>query len=889
MLDPVSVEITYGLERILIGMLSLDHFKDIPWNESLSYGDVRLEAEVEHSRYYLELADIGRLKDMYTLSEAEARAALEHDLILPAYDNLLHCSHLFNVLDARGAVGVTERAALFGRMRELSREISEKYVDQRRRLEFPWMDRGGAAAAAPPRTEEAGTPPAQAETFVLEIGTEELPAGDVSQALETLEALAPALLEEHRLACKAVRVAGTPRRLIVEVAGLAPTQDEVVELVKGPPEARAFDAAGAPTPAAAGWARKQGLPGSPEALRGMVRDLEGGRYLAAEVRRGGEATSTVLARQVLPRLVEGIAFDQTMRWIGTPGDSPGAAALRRTAFARPIRWLMALHGGHLVAFEFAGLRSGRTTRGLRLRAPEQVSVSRAADYRGLLAAHGVLCDPAERQTRILEQARALARGVAGQMENDEALLREVANLVEAPQALLGDFDSSFLSLPDEVLVAVMKKHQRYFPVRDGNGRLLPHFIVVGNGGQDGLETIRAGNEHVLRARFADADFFLHKDREHPLEFYRPLLARLTFQAKLGTILDKAERVESLAPQLAADLRLTKNETAAARRAAFLCKADLATAMVAEMTSLQGVLGRIYALESGETEAVAQAIFEHHLPRFPGDALPETPAGIAVGLADRLDTLAGLFAAGMQPSGARDPFALRRTAVGLVQLLVTGGLRVDLRRWLELASRKLPIAFPDEALGACLQFIAARQEALLLSEGRRYDVVAAILQAQGQDPAGVARAVVELEAAVADAGWPPVLQAYARCARILPRPASKDSREGRGMVPRPSSGGSKDGRRVTPSQKVGGAVDPRLFEMEAERVLYAAVEGIRRPAESVGELVRSLQALVALITEFFDKVLVMDEDKAKRANRLALVGRVVELADGIADLSRLEGF
>jgi len=888
MLDPVSVEITYGLERILIGMLSLDHFKDIPWNESLSYGDVRLEAEVEHSRYYLELADIGRLKDMYTLSEAEARAALEHDLILPAYDNLLHCSHLFNVLDARGAVGVAERAALFGRMRELSREISEKYVDQRRRLEFPWMDRGGAAAAAPPRTEEAA-PPAQAESFVLEIGTEELPAGDVSQALATLAALAPALLEEHRLAHKAVRVAGTPRRLIVEVAGLAPTQDEVVELVKGPPEARAFDAAGAPTPAAAGWARKQGLPGSPESLRGMVRDLEGGRYLAAEVRRGGEATSTVLARQVLPRLLEGIGFDQTMRWIGTPGDSPEAVALRRTEFSRPIRWLLALHGRHIVPFEYAGLQAGATTRGLRFRGADTVRIAEAGDYASRLHELEIIIDPAERRQRIIAQAQRLAAGVGGNLAHDKDLLEEVANLVEAPQSLIGEFDFSFLDLPEEVLVAVMRKHQRYFPVRDKGGRLMPHFVAVCNDGQEGLATIRSGYEHVLRARFADAAFFLGRDRARTLESFRAKLASLTYHAALGSMLDKAERIDRLAPQVAADLRLAPNEAAIARRAAYLCKADLATAMVAEMTSLQGVLGRIYARESGEPETVAQAIFEHHLPRFAGDALPESPAGIAVGLADRIDTLAGLFAAGMQPSGARDPFALRRTAVGLVQLLVTGGLRVDLRRWLELAGRELPIAFTDEALGACLQFIAARQEALLLAEGRRYDVVAAVLQAQGQDPAGVAPAVVELEAAVADAGWPPVLQAYARCARILPRPASKDSKEGRGMVPRPSSGGSKDGRRVTPSQKVGGAVDPKLFEMEAERVLYAAVEGIRRPAESVGELMRSLQALVAPITDFFDKVLVMDEDKGKRANRLVLVQRVVELADGIADLSKLEGF
>jgi len=858
-LDPVSVEITYGLERILIGMLSLDHFKDIPWNGSRSYGDVLLAGEVEHSRYYLEQADVGRLGALFTLNEEEARAALERGLVLPAYDHLLRCSHLFNALDARGAVGVTERAALFGRMRALSRAVAERYVEQRRALEFPWLSEATPGAGA--IVDESTPPPSGPEDFVLEVGTEELPAGDVSLAVRSLQERAPALLAEHGLEHGGVRAAGTPRRLVVEVDRLAARQAETVETVKGPPEARAFDGDGWPTPAARGWARKFGLDAGREALRAMVAEIDGGRYLVAQVRRSGEAASEVLARHVLPRLVGGIEFEQTMRWIGVPGEAAEAVALRRTAFARPIRWIVALHGAHLVPFEFAGLRAGRRTRGLRLREPEAITLDDAATFAAALAEAGVVLDPAERRRAILEQVDALARQVGGRVAPDEALLEEVANQVEAPHAVRGAFDPAFLSAPPEVLVAVMKKHQRYFPVEDKAGRLMPYFIAVRNGDGAGLDTVRAGNEHVLRARFADALFFLRKDRQGHAEHFRSKTALLTFQRDLGSMLDKSERMKRLVLPLSEEVfRMDRPTRAHAVRAAELCKADLATAIVTEMTSLQGVIGRIYAREWwGEPEAVAQAIFEHYLPRFAGDALPESAAGAAVGVADRLDTLAGLFAVGLQPTGARDPFALRRTAIGLVQILVSRGLRFDLEVWLRQAGAWLGDAFSEDALRACLEFIAARQEALLLAEGYRHDVVTAVLAAQGHDPAGAARAAAALTAAIQEPDWLPVLQAYARCARIVR------------------------------NEKVHGVVDPRRLSQPEERTLFAALENTPRPIDSVPTLVGSLRALVPPITAFFDEVLVMDPDAKVRADRLALVQRVVELADGIADLSKLEGF
>jgi glycyl-tRNA synthetase len=605
----------------------------------------------------------------------------------------------------------------------------------------------------------------------------------------------------------------------------------------------------------------------------MVRELEGGRYLAADVRRGGEPAANVLARHVLPRLIEGIAFDQTMRWIGTPGESAEAVALRRTSFSRPIRWLLALHGEQVVPLRFAGLLAGRETRSLRFGDPEVLSIARASAYRGALAKAGVVVDPAERRRLILEQARALAAAVEGEIDSEVDLAEEVSQLVEAPYALRGSFDPAFLTLPEEVLAAVMKKHQRYFPVRKASGGLLPHFIVVRNGGEQGMDSIRAGNEHVLRARFADAEFFLRKDQAQPLEFYRGRLEQLTFHARLGSMLDKAGRIDALTPQIAADVGLTGVEAKTAQRTAFLCKADLATAMVAEMTSLQGVVGRIYAQRSGEPEAVAQAIYEHYLPRFSGDGLPESPVGVVVGLADRVDTLAGLFAADARPTGTRDPFALRRTALGLIEILVARGIEIEIGDWLDKAAQYLPVQLSDDRRTNCLLFLRDRQGTAWLGQGHRYDVVQAVINVSDRlgkprcNPARAAAALSVMEVAVADSGWPPVLQAYARCARIVPRPTSRDTNEGRGS---------------------DGAVDPGLFEMDAERSLLTAIEATTRPV-SAQALVESLKGLVSPITEFFDKVLVMDEDPAKRANRLALVQRVVALADGIADLSKLEGF
>jgi len=863
-LEPVSVEITYGLERIAIALQRVSSFREIQWNQAFTDGDVNLQAEQEHSKYYFEIADVERLRQMYDLFEAEANACLEQGLVLPAHDYVLKCSHTFNVLDTRGAIGVTERQAFFGRMRDLSRRVAEAYLAQRQALGFPWREREvrlvsavsptSASMAKPNDLGGGATPDPEAKDgslFLLEIGTEELPARDLSDALAQLRARLPGWLEELRLTYQSVEVMGTPRRLVVQVKGLADRQSDHEMLVKGPPAARAFNADGSPTPAAEGFARNKGIKVSDL----QVQEIDGGRYVVAVIREEGNPTPAVLAK-ALPDLIASLRFEKSMRWNQS-----------NISFSRPIRWLMALYDTTPIPFEYAGLTAQPRTRGLRFLQPPEIQLNSAEDYFHFLQSQGIVLDPQQRQAKIAAQVQQQAQAVGGHSELDPDLLSEVTHLVEAPTVLRGTFDVSHLELPREVLISVMKKHQRYFPVQSMDGALLPYFLTVANkptseDGCEGATVIIEGNEHVIRARFADAAYFVREDLKQPLEKFLPRLSKLTFQYKLGSMLDKTHRIEQLVEAIGPTCALDDAEMEVARRAAHLCKADLATQMVVEMTSLQGVMGRYYALQSGETPAVAEAIFEHYLPRFAGDMLPKTKAGLVVGLADRFDTLAGLFAAGLAPSGNKDPFAQRRAALGLVQNLLTWKLDFSLHKALQEAAHLLPITASPQSLSACHAFILERLRNFLLEQGYRYDVIEAALEVQGDNPAAAERTIQELSRWVEREDWHTILPAYARCVRI--------TREFSQRFP----------------------LDETQLQEPAERALYDALkqaERAPRRAGSVDDFLNTFLPLIPFINCFFDEVLVMTEDLTLRQNRLGLLQRLIAMADGVADLSRLEGF
>lgn len=846
-LDPVSVEITYGLDRIAIALQRVHGFTEIQWNETLTAGDLNLAAEQEHSKYYFETAHVERVRQMYDLFEKEAEACLQHKLVLPAHDYLLKCSHTFNILDTRGVIGVTERQAYFGRMREVARRIADAYLEQRQRLEYPFLTE--TTLSTSPAVPKPMPSLSSKAPFLLEIGTEELPAKDLDSLLSQMKEKFPGMLQAARLDFGEVRIYGTPRRLVVFAEDVAPKQTDWEQVVKGPPAGRAFDSLGKPTQAAEGFARSKGVPVS--ALE--IREMDGGLYVTATVRQRGRPAGEVLA-ELLPDFIGGLRVEKAMRW--NPSN---------VFFSRPIRWLLALHGDQVVPFEYAGLTSSHKTRGLRLGQNGETEISSIRDYFHFIEEQGIVLEHEKRKEIILSQVKRLAGEVGGQVEDDPDLLAEVANLVEAPTAVRGSFGAEYLQLPREILTSVMKKHQRYFPV-EKNGQLMPYFITICNRkpqAEDDLSLIIEGNEHVIRARFADAQFFVQEDRKQPLEAYLPRLGTLMFQAKLGSMLDKVHRIVRLVGAIAPQLGLDATETQAALRAAELCKADLTTHMVVEMTSLQGVIGNYYARLDGESPEVATAIYEHYLPRFAGDAMPQSKAGLAVGIADRLDTLVGLFAAGLAPTGAKDPFAQRRVALGLIQALIARGIDLDLSHIIrEDVVPVLPIPVSPQVQQACLSFIVERLRNLMLEEGRRYDVVDAVLAAQGHNPTRAYSAVQALESWVKRLDWHTILPAYARCVRI--------------------TRGEQERYMVYPEQ---------LIEPE-ERALYDSLlqaQATQRRPGSVDDFLSAFLPMIPVINRFFDTVLVMSEDRALRANRLGLLQQIVALATGVADLSRLEGF
>ncbi|MDY6845573.1 MAG: glycine--tRNA ligase subunit beta [Chloroflexota bacterium] len=845
-LDPISVELTYGLERIAMALQGVRHFKDIRWSPERTYGDVNLMGEREHSTYYFDLADVDSMRKLYDIYEHEAERAIEAGLVLPAHDYVLKTSHTFNILDTRGAVGVTERQALFARTRDLAKRVAEAYVGQRQAAEFPWLTETSQSETVV-KDVLAGELQEPQAPFLLEIGTEEIPPSDLTSALNQLQSAVSVVLDEIRLSHGEVKVMGTPRRLVVYIEDLAARQPDLSQEVKGPPADRAFDDDGQPTRAAEGFARSKGI--NVNDLE--VKDIDGGAYMVARVEQQGLSASEVL-NQALPNLIAGIRFNKSMRW-----NESGVT------FSRPIRWLMALHGGSVIPFAFAGYESDRTTRGLRFQNGEAFTVDSPQDYLQKMIDQGIILDPQKRKSVIRKQAEVLAGKVDGRISQDEDLLEEVAGMVERPTAFRGSFDEEYLGiLPPEVLTSVMKKHQRYFVVKNESGQLLPYFVGVRNGGEANLDIVADGNEQVILARFDDAQFFIEKDLERPLESFVADLDTLTFQVDLGSFLDKTHRIESLVNHLGPNLDLKPDEMAAAKRAALLCKADLATNMVVEMTSLQGVMGRYYALKSGETNDVADAIFEHYLPRSGEDKLPESKPGLVVGLADRLDSLMGLFAVGLAPTGTKDPFAQRRAAIGICQNLIEWRLNFDLDWGLNQAAKVLEMDVSREDVHSCSEFIQGRLRRMLLDWGFKYDVVEGIMAAKGADPFGSYQGVQALTAWVDREDWHEILPAFSRCVRI------------------------------TRDQDTTYEIVEKDFKVGSERNLYQALLKAEKnlgDRVTVDAFLNAFRPMVPEINKFFDEVLVMDEDRTLRENRLGLLQRISALSEGIVDLGHLEGF
>ncbi|MCL4248633.1 MAG: glycine--tRNA ligase subunit beta [Anaerolineae bacterium] len=853
-LNPVSVEITYGLERIALPLQGKNAVWRIDWMDNgLEYGDLLLQAEIEHCKYYFELADIDGLRQTYDVYERESQRALEANLLAPAYDYILKCSHLFNVLDTRGAIGVTERASYFRRMRDMTRRVAKAYAEQRQSMEYPLEKLATVWGVEYQHPTDGAKPAADVPAdFLFEIGVEEMPAQDTADALAQLQTLAPALFEDLRLDYTALQVLATPRRLVMSAQQVAPRQRDVERVERGPSAQIAFDADGKPTKAAQGFARGKGV--SVEDLR--VEELDGGRYVVATVRETGRPAAEVLAEK-LPGLIAAIKFGKSMRW-----NASGVA------FSRPIRWMAALLGEAVIPFSYADVHSGRVTCGLRPFGSTEHRIDDVESYFDTLLTQGIVLDSAARRAKIVEQITALAGEVGGQVLEDDALLDEVTNLVEAPTALRGRFEPEYLRLPREVLVTVMRDKQRYFALEDASGKLMPYFIAIRNGDAQYLDKVTDGNEQVLRARFSDANYFFAQDTQKKLADFLPRLSTLTFQEKLGSMLDKNNRVAALVKPVGERLGVKEADIQTAVEAAKILKADLATQMVIEMTSLQGTMGCEYALLSGYPREVANAIYAHWLPRGAGDALPDTQSGTLLAITDRLDSLVGLFAAGLAPRSNADPYGLRRAALGVIQILVAKKIDVDL--WnadvgglLGIVARQQPLDVSDDSLREVATFIDGRLRAWVEEQDYPADVIAAAHGgAAALNPYRLIVNLGELAAWVKKDNWQQTLEGFARCVRI------------------------------TRGESERFSVDEKVLSEPSEIRLYDAYRHAisqHTDSRSVNSFLAAFEPMLPAVTDFFDTVLVNTDDATVRQNRLGLLQAISAMQNGSADLSQLVGF
>ena len=864
-LDPICAEITYGLERIALYLQDVDNFFDIRWNEHLNYGDVHRQSEVEYSTYNFEHANVDMLFDLFSTYEKETHACLDAGLVLPATDHVLRCSHTFNMLDARGVISVTERVSYIERVRRLTQRIARAYVTQREEMEHPLLGRfdtesspatvgavSNRSETAPTTVDEVSNSTETAE-LLFEIGTEEIPASYVPPALEQLGKIATDSLTEHRIPFGEIQTFGTPRRIILTIKDVKMLQESQETEVTGPPKSIAYDENGEPTKAAIGFAKSQGVEISD--LR--IVETERGEYIAASKLEKGIATHELL-ETLLPEWIEALRFPKTMRW-ETKSEEPRAYA----RFARPIRWLVALLGDEVVNCAYGAAHAGRITYGHRSLHPDPITLASADldTYIQELHNAGVIVCPNERLDTIEKQVRTVLETEGCLPKLDEELLDTVNYLVENPQPIVGNFSESHLEIPPEVLITAMKKHQRYFPMWKSDTELAAKFITISNGTDGNIDGVRHGNERVLRARLNDAEFFYSEDQKTSLADKVERLGAIIFHAKLSSLLDKAERLKALVKFIGTELELTETTTHHAERAAWLCKADLTTQMVIEFPSLQGITGRYYAKNSGESEKVATAIAEHYQPLGADTPLPETQIGAILAIADKLDTIVGYFGIEERPTGSQDPYSLRRHALGTIRILQDRKLSISLDAVIQKAISLYEVELVDDTKTSVLNFIKERLRVILQTQQYTPDLADAVLAVGDVDIVDILKRASTLAEFRLTPNFEDIYNALNRVLRILPKNAPE-------------------------------TVDVALLKDDAEKELYARITDAEPDfdksikARAYSKLLKQLAELRPTIDKFFDDVLVMAEDPDIRRNRLALLNRIAKPIYTVADLRKL---
>ncbi|WP_417202044.1 glycine--tRNA ligase subunit beta [Acetoanaerobium sticklandii] len=680
--------------------------------------------------------------------------------------------------------------------------------------------------------------------LLFEIGTEEIPARFIAKTKADMKGYLEKTLKELHIEYKSIELKCTPRRFVVVIDELAENQATVEEELKGPAKKIAFDENNNPSKALLGFLKGKDI--SPEEV--YFKTVGKDEYAHIKLTKEGQAVKGLL-KDIFEGMIKSTTFPKSMRWGG-----------KNIRFVRPIRYFVCLMGEEVVDFEIEGIKTGNITKGHRFLGSSEIVINTPDEYEAKLKENFVILDDEQRKALILEQCKAVADSLGGTLMMDEDLLEEVNYIVEYPTAFYGEFDESYLSLPKEAIITPMKEHQRYFPVLDADGKLLNKFITVRNGDSYAIDNVKRGNEKVLDARLSDALFFYHEDTKKPLEAYVERLDTIVFQQKLGTILDKTKRIQNLSEKIAKALALTLPNL---DRAAYLSKADLTTAMVFEFTELQGIMGRYYANLSNEPSEVAEAIYEHYLPRFAGDELPSTNEGIILALSDRLDSVAGFFAIGIQPTGSQDPYALRRQALGILNIMMEKKLDVRLFDLLDLALENFDFEDMDKqsVKSDLMSFFEFRLKNLFTDMGIRYDVVDAIINIEDSNPFDLLIRAKDLDAWVKNNSVTEALQTFSRISNI-----SKEA--------------------------IAGKVDEALFAHDSEAKLNTAYNSIKAEVEAMlarREYVKALELLISIkdsVDAFFDSVMIMDENMDIRANRLAMLSNIRTTMESVADLSKI---
>ncbi|MDK2992319.1 MAG: glycyl-tRNA synthetase beta chain [Clostridiales bacterium] len=682
-------------------------------------------------------------------------------------------------------------------------------------------------------------------TFLLEIGCEEIPAHFMPDILDQIEQKGKAIFEQYRLPYKDMRAYGTPRRIVLIAKDVAQRQQDVEQLVKGPAKKAAYGDDGQPTKALLGFMRSQNV--SVEDL--IIDEINGIPYVYAhKVQRGMQASEAL--NGIAPQLISALSFPKSMRW--------GDMDIR---FVRPIRWIASLLDDEVISFDIGGIPSGRYSRGHRFLGQSEVAIDRADNYIAIMEQQFVIVDQDRRKDMISRQIKELADKTGGTALQDPDLLEEVVYLVEYPTAFLGNFDKKYLDLPKEVVITPMKDHQRYFPVKDDAGTLMPYFIGVRNGTADYIDVVREGNEKVLRARLDDAKFFFEEDIKRPLEQRVEELKGIVFHDGLGTLYDKTMRLRNLCRYIGQRLGLNEDMLSCLDRAAYLSRADLVTDMVNEFDELQGIMGREYSILQGESKPVAQAIYEMYLPRTAVDDLPDTVIGTAISLADKLDTLCGYFSIGLQPTGSQDPYGLRRQALGICRMIYEKEISISLH---DAVMHSLELYDLDDenrrkTFNEVLDFIKQRVRSMLIDDGLSYDVVDAAIAADFDD----------------------ICEVRQRAKIIAQWKARLDFEDFMTAFNRPNNLAAKTDSLF---------VDENLFSDSSESKLWQAYKDAKEllnevlAARDYNRAYEILKGLKPAVDEFFDAVLVMVDDPAIRANRLAILKNIAELFKTIGDFS-----